>query len=155
MQQTMNQFINRLPMDIVLQIIPYTYHLQDKKLLDDILHYNESKAALFELYHHFWIIERQSLEPEDDKNWLINDIFAYANNHHATMYGYVEKFYDIFKRNNLLQTNEKIDKYVCQLEKKQVASQINIFLGLLTIKERNDILITFAITNLNDGLEIF
>ena len=151
----MNQFINRLPMDIVLQIIPYTYHLQDKKLLDDILHYNETKTALFELYHNFWIIERQSLE-EEDKNWLINDIFGYANNHHPTMYGYyVEKFYDIFKRHILLQTNEKIDKYVCQLEKKEIVSQINIFLGLLTIKERNDILITFAITNVNDGLEIF
>ena len=67
----------------------------------------------------------------------------------------IEKFYDIFKRHILLQTNEKIDKYVCQLEKKEIVSQINIFLGLLTIKERNDILITFAITNVNDGLEIF
>jgi hypothetical protein len=145
----MNQFMNRLPMDIVLQIIPYTYHLQDKKLLDDIRDYNETKAVLFELYHHFWIIERQSLDAEEDKNWLINDIFAYVNNHHATMYGYVEKFYDIFKRHIFLQTNEKIDKYVCQLEKKQIATQINIFLGLLTIKERND-MITFSVSNANN-----
>lgn len=33
----MNKFINRLPLDIVLQIIPYTYHLQNKNLLHDIM----------------------------------------------------------------------------------------------------------------------
>jgi hypothetical protein len=145
----LNKFINRLPLDIVLEIIPYTYHLQNKNLLDDIINYNETKILLFELYHKYWIIERQSLDPEEDKNWLINDIFAYANDYNATMYGYVDKFYHIFKRHLCLQTNEKIYKYVYNLEKKEVIPQINIFLGLLTIKERNDIITTFAITNEN------
>ena len=150
----MNNFINRLPLDIVLQIIPYTYHLQNKNLLDDIINYNESKTLLFELYHKYWIIERQSLDPEEDKNWLINDIFAYANGFNpitydifANVYVYVDKFYNIFKRHICLQTNEKIYKYVYDLEKKEVVTQINIFLGLLTMKERNDIITTFAITN--------
>ena len=142
----MNKFINRLPFDIVLQIIPYTYHLQNKNLLDDIINYNETKTILFELYHKYWMIERESLDPEEDKNWLINDIFAYANSNHATMYGYVEKFYDIFKRHFCLYSKEEIDKYVYHLEKKEVITQINIFLGLLTVKERNDI-ITFPIRN--------
>jgi hypothetical protein len=145
----LNKFINRLPLDIVLQIIPYTYHLQNKNLLDDIINYNETKTLLFELYHKYWIIERQSLDPEEDKNWLINDIFAYANDYNPTMYGYVEKFYHIFKRHLCLQTNEKIYKYVYNLEKKEVIPQINIFLGLLTIKERNDFITTFAIINEN------
>jgi len=145
----MNKFINRLPLDIVLEIIPYTYHLQNKNLLDDIINYNETKTLLFEFYYKYWIIERQSLDPEEDKNWLINDIFAYANDYNATMYGYVDKFYNIFKRHIFLQTNEKIYKYVYNLEKKEVISQINIFLGLLTIKERNDIITTFAIINEN------
>jgi hypothetical protein len=143
----MNKFINRLPLDIVLQIIPYTYHLQNKNLLDDIINYNETKKVLFELYHKCWIIDRESLDPEEDKNWLINDIFCYANNYHATMYGYVEKFYNIFKRHLCLQTNEDIDKYVYNLEKKEVITQINIFLGLLTVKERNNIIINFPIIN--------
>ena len=145
----MNNFINRLPLDIVLQIIPYTYHLQNKNLLDDIINYNETKKLLFELYHKHWIIERQSLDPEEDKNWLINDIFAYANDYNATMYGYVDNFYNIFKRNICLQTNEKIYKYVYDLEKKEVVTQINIFLGLLTMKERNDIITNFATINEN------
>ena len=145
----LNKFINRLPLDIVLEIIPYTYRLQNKHLLDDIINYNETKTLLFELYHKCWIIERQSLDPEEDKNWLINDLFAYANGYNATMYGYVERFYHIFKRHLCLQTNEEIDKYVYYLEKKEVDTQINIFLGLLTVKERNDIIITFAIRNEN------
>lgn len=136
----MNKFINRLPLDIVLQIIPYTYHLQNKNLLEDIVNYTQTKKVLFELYHKFWMIDLISLDPEEDKNWLINDIFGYANNNHATMNGYIDKFYNIFKRNIFLQTNEKIDKYVYNLEKKRVNTQINIFLGLLTIKERKDII---------------
>lgn len=143
----MKNFINRLPLDIVLEIIPYTYHLQNKNLLDDIINYNETKTILFELYHKYWIIERESLDQEEDKNWLINDIFAYANNYNAILFtGYVEKFYTIFKRHLCLQTKEEIDKYVYNLEKKEVITQINIFLGLLTVKERNDI-ITFPIRN--------
>ena len=137
----MNKFINRLPLDIVLQIIPYTYNLQNKNLLDDIVNYTETKTKLFELYYKFWMIDIISLDPEEDKNWLINDIFSYANNHYASMYGYTEFFYNIFKRNIFLQTNKEIDKYVDNLEKKDVLTQINIFLGLLTIKERKDILL--------------
>jgi hypothetical protein len=82
-------------------------------------------------------------EYEEEKNWLINDIFAYANNYNATMYGYIDKFYNIFKRNKYLQTKVQIDKYVNKLEKEQAITQINIFLGLLTIQERNDIIIAF------------
>jgi hypothetical protein len=63
------------------------------------------------------------------------------------MYGFIDKFYDIFKRNNYLKTNEDIDTYVDNLEKKDVSSRINIFLGLLTIKERNDIIIEAPILN--------
>jgi len=136
----MKDFIQKLPIDIVLQIIPYTYNLQNKNLLDDIINYKETKTKLFELYYKYWIIEAQSQDPQEDKNWLINDIYAYANNDHATMYGYIDNFYHIFKRNIFLQSNEKIDKYVYNLEKKKVLIQINIFLGLLNIKERKDII---------------
>ena len=84
-------------------------------------------------------------DPEEDINWLINDIFAYANNYKATMYGYVDHFYNIFLRNKFLLTNTAIDNYVSKLEKKIVSSQINIFLGLLTTKEREDIIKNFLL----------
>jgi hypothetical protein len=139
----MKNFIDRLPLDIVLQIIPYTYNLQDKNLLNDIVNYKKTQTLLLQLYHKYWIIDIQSENPEQDKNWLINDIISYANDYNATMYGYVDKFYNIFKRNIYLQTNESIDKYINILEKKNVKTQINIFLGLLTSNERNDLVNAF------------
>jgi hypothetical protein len=137
----MDILMNKLPRDIVLQIIPYTYQLQNKNLLNDIINYKKAKTVLHELYYKYWIIDLQSIDPDEHKYWLINDIFAYANNYNATMYGYLDIFYNIFKRNMFLKTNEDIDTYVSNLEKKDVSSQINIFLGLLTIEERNDIII--------------
>jgi hypothetical protein len=144
----MDVLMNKLPMDIVLQIIPYTYQLQNKNLLDDIIDFTKSKTILFELYHKYWIIGMQYHDnTNEDKYWLINDIHAYANNYRATMYGYLDKFYNIFKRNKFLKTNEDIDIYLDNLEKKDVSSQINVFLGLLTIKERHDIIVEAPILN--------
>ena len=39
----MNCYINKLPSDIISIIIPYTYNLQNKQLLDDIINYKETK----------------------------------------------------------------------------------------------------------------
>jgi hypothetical protein len=138
--------INRLPIDIVMHIIPYTYNLQSSRLLFDIVNYKEKKATLHKLYYNFWIIIQQDVEPED-KNWLINDIFLYANDNKASMYGYVDNFYNIFKRCISLKTKEEIDKYVYHLEKKDVNTQINIFLGLLTPEERLDVVTLFQSAN--------
>jgi len=148
----MKEFIQKLPLDIVLQIIPYTYNLQNKNLLNDIINYKETKTMLLELYHNFWIIEMQSQE-EEDKNWLINDIIAYTNGYNATMFGYVDNFYNIFKRNIFLQTNEDIDKYIYNLYNKEVTTQINIVLALLTIKERQDLISAFLVVN--ESITIF
>lgn len=136
----MNDFIQRLPTDVILQIIPYTYHLQNIHLLYDIRNYTESKTKLFQLYHKYWIIETQSHDSNEDIYWLLNDIFAYTNSYYASMYGYVDRFYNIFQRNIFLRTKDDIDKYVCNLEKKNISSQINVLLGLLTINERRDII---------------
>jgi hypothetical protein len=131
------ELIDRLPLDIVLQIIPYTYDLQNKDLLADIKNYIETKTLLSNYYYNYWIISLEVEEPQD-KYWLINDIFAYTNNYNPTMNGYVEQFYNIFKRNPFLQTNQDIDRYILNLEKKDVRSQINVFLGLLTVQERTE-----------------
>lgn len=144
----MDNLMKRLPFDIIFfNIIPYTYNLQNKQLLHDIVNYRETKSILLQLYYNFWISQGQHDEPED-KNWLINDIYAYANNDVAGMYGRVEQFYNIFKRNKFLETNEKIDDYLIMLERKHVSSHINIFLGLLTPKERYDVIDAFPIRNL-------
>ena len=61
------------------------------------------------------------------------------------MYGYIDKFYNIFKRHIFLQLNEDVDKYIYNLKNKELTSQINIFLGLLTVNERNEL---FLLTNM-------
>lgn len=135
----MRELISKLPMDIIHHIIPYTYNFQNKDLLDDIKSYSESKTILSNYYYNYWIIFIQSQEPQD-KYWLVNDLFAYANSYNPSMYGYVESFYNIFKRNTFLQSDEDIDRYILNLEKKDVTSQINVFLGMLTPEQRNDII---------------
>jgi hypothetical protein len=130
------EFIHKLPRHIISRIIPYTYNTQSKELLQDIVNYAKIKTQLSQLYFDLWIIDREELEPED-KNWLINDIFSYTNDDNPTMLGYVDKFYNICKRNKQLQTNENVDKYVLLLEKKNVSTQINILLGLLCPNERD------------------
>jgi hypothetical protein len=82
---------------------------------------------------------------------LINDLFGYANDYKPTIYGYVDHFYEIFKRNKLLQMNTKIQKYVYNLEKKQITTHINVFLGLLTIHERKELVDNFS--RLNEDIE--
>lgn len=133
----MNNIINKLPQDIVLRIIPYTYNVQNKELLQDIIDYTKMKLLLLKRYFYFWIIIMENNEPED-KNWIINDLISFANDDNPTMLGYVDKFYDIFKRNTQLQTNEDVDRYYYQLDKKDVNIQINIYLGLLLPFEREE-----------------
>ena len=139
------EFVKKLPLNIILHIIPYTYMVQEKQLLDDIHHYNDSKKILLQLYYQYWNVEMRNyfIGKNNYLYWLLNDIFAYANEYIPSRNGYNEKFYEIFKRNTRLVSKQQIDKYIHLLEQKQVSTQINIFLGLLTIKERNDIIQNF------------
>jgi hypothetical protein len=148
----MNTIINKLPQDIVLRIIPYTYSVQNKDLLQDIINYKKMKKLLSKRYFNFWIIKLENNEPED-KNWMINDLISFANDDNATMLGYVDKFYNIFKRNIQLQSKSKdiIDKYFYHLEKKDVNTQINICIGLLRPDERERF---FNLFNSYDYFEI-
>lgn len=138
----MDIFINKLPDDIIQYIIPYTYQLQNKPLLNDIKNYKETKDIISELYYNYWILGFGEIEPED-KYWIINDLVAFANNYQATMYGYVEQFYNIFRRNLHLQTYEEIDVYLSVLQNKPVDSQINIIWSLLTPSERTEFIDIF------------
>lgn len=129
-------FIKNLPLDIILQIIPYTYNVQNNILLQDIINYSKIKSILLQHYFNYWIIQLENIEPEH-KNWLLNDIYAYINDDYPTMLGYVDNFYNIFKRNLQLQTNKDVDRYILYLDKKNINSQLNIFIGLLQPNERN------------------
>jgi hypothetical protein len=139
----MEKYMMKLPEEIVDYIIPYTYKLQNKYLLDDIKNFSQSKTEILQLYYVFWILYMEEEEPQD-QYWLVNDLIAYINNYNPTMNGYIKKFYSIFRRNLLLQTNQHVENYVSNLEKKEVVSQINILLGLLMPHERVDLIGCFS-----------
>jgi len=122
----------RMPREIIDKIIFYTHSCQPQCLIEDIKHINMVKQDLTIMYRNYWDYEYN--------DWLINDIISYANNYNATMYGYVDKFYNIFLRHICLENILQVDQYIIYLGRKEVMSQINIFLGLLTIEERNEFL---------------
>ena len=135
----MTILLYKLPFDIVQHyIIPYTYSTQNKKLMDDIKNYYDTKHAILVLYEESWKQELDNPDISDyhANEWLINDIFAYSNNYYPAAYGFVKSFYNIFRRCMLLKKIKDIEKYVSRLEKKQVNTQINIFWGLFTPEER-------------------
>ena len=129
------EIVARLPKDIRLHIIPYTYQVQPKCLLRDIKDFKETQDVLLHMYHDYW----GEIQPGEDKNWLLNDLFAYANHHKATMYGYVDNFYRIFSRNKRLNTVDAIHRYIRKIEEKPSGTQINIVLGLFDVHERTDL----------------
>lgn len=142
-------FIQKLPQDIIGHIIPYTYQLQPNVIMNDIKNYKETKELIVSLYYNYWIVNFEEAEPED-KYWLINDLVLFINNDQATMYGYVENFYNIFRRNQYLQSYESINNYVSNLETKPVDTQINILWSLLIPKERTEFLVSFQ-----ESIQIF
>lgn len=129
----MHNNINKLPIDIVRYIIPYTYNIQNKNLLVDIKNYSKTKTKLYNIYYNYWILALGEEEPED-KNWIINDIFRHLNNYQLFEMRYSKYIYDIFTRNICI---KDIKKYIKNFEKKTVNTQINIFWGLFTSEERD------------------
>jgi hypothetical protein len=138
----MQKYISKLPEHIIDYIIPYTYQLQNKLLLEDIQNYTKTKDIILQLYYDLWINYMDDVVPED-KYWIINDIIAYVNEDRATMCGYVNNFYTVFLRNLSLKTNGDVLTYIENLELLSVNTQINILWGLLLPNEREDIINDF------------
>lgn len=138
----MEELMDYFPREIALQIMQYTYQVQDKTLLNDIVNFTKSKARLYFLYLTYFTIREEGDEYE---SWLSNDIVLYMNNfrHTGVLYGggYVDKFYTRLSRNRFLNTREKIDRYVVNLGINGVdgiTKEISIYLGLLTSEEREE-----------------
>lgn len=134
----MTLLLHKLPRDIVNHIIPYTYNTQNKKILEDIENYYDTKQAILVLYDEYWKeqSDNQDISAYESSDWLINDIFTYSNNYYPGMYGFVKSFYNIFRRSLFLKKIKNIDKYITKLEKKPSITQINVFWGLFTPEER-------------------
>lgn len=123
--------MNNLPNELLLKILSYTYEPQNKTLLQDIRDFHESKLTIDTFYSEKW----NPFVNECPRDWIINDIFIFMNDHIPTMFGYCKKCKDIINRNPFVKNT---DNFIFRTEIKHVDSQINIFLGLLTVQERKD-----------------
>ena len=137
---SMEELLTFFPEEVAYQIIQYTYRLQDKSLLNDIVNFTQSKARVNFLYFTYFTIQNKIHEYKD---WISNDIVSFMNDylHTGVLYGggYVDKFYTRLSRNPLLNTREKIDKYVIRLGSSgYVTKEANLYLGLMTIEERRE-----------------
>jgi RNAse (barnase) inhibitor barstar len=118
-----------LPIDVINHIIPYTYSVQPKELLEDIRSYYDTKKIIEKIYFNSFY-DDFFIDDKVNKCWLINDLFAFENNHN---------FYNIFSRNIMLKKDyEKNKFFIGNLENKKIEIQINIFWGLFTPEERNE-----------------
>jgi hypothetical protein len=131
--------LTNFPEDIILHIISYTYNLQNKKLLEDIKNFHDTKRQITQFYCDAWSFSSNDpyIAQINASEWLINDVFSYMNDHRASMYGFVKPFYNIFRRHPFLKKTKAIDKYFNALEKKSAIIQFNIVWGLLLPEERN------------------
>jgi hypothetical protein len=138
----MEEVLSYFPREIVLQILEYTYQVQDKTLLSDIVNFTEFKSRLIFLYFTYFSIQKNVDEYE---SWLSNDMLLYMNDyrHTGVLYGggYVDKFYTRLSRNPFLNSREKIDRYVVNLGNNGITKEINIYLGLMTSEEREEFVI--------------
>ena len=133
------------PEEIQARILSYTYRTQPECLLEDIQSFVDSKRVLLAKYYEFWIVQLH-MSVEEDRRWLINDFFYYANEYKPTMFGYSDTFYQLFMRNYGIDTIEKVEAFVRKLGKKKVDTQINLVLGLFTIAQRDDLCVNSMIT---------
>jgi hypothetical protein len=132
--------LHNLPYDIILHIIPFTYSVQKKKLLEDIQNFHDTKNKIKNIYRMHWMtITHDTMDPDiEADDWLINDVFSYANNYVASMNGYTKSFYNIFRRIPRLKKTRAINKYVSALEKNNSKTQFNVVWGLMRQDERDE-----------------
>jgi len=120
-----------LPRDIIDMIIPYTYNLQNKKLLEDIQNYSASKMKIHQLYYNTWMKYVNSIVPED-RDWILQNLFRYSNNYNLS----TDNFYKTFLKSNLCTATRPN----ANLSNLSLDSQINIFWGFMTPIERNNMI---------------
>nr|QDY52328.1 hypothetical protein 6_40 [Mimiviridae sp. ChoanoV1] len=131
----LQELIDNLPLELVYKIMSYILKPQPKILLNDIKNYYLTKNLGMKLYS-----KKYENEPMEIKNWFANDLNAYMNDNLPLMYGYIEKYYDIYFRLKCVIDKEQILNFVLKINKKPAIKEINTIWGLLIAKERIDMI---------------
>ncbi len=136
-----------------------SFNVQPKALLADICNYVESFRLAKQLYQKTYgeVTSDEASDNWDD--WLANDIYGWANDEQASMNGYEEKMYNLWKTfapfwcdnmhaaryYNIIPTGRrslnhyKIDCFLSSyLDKKTSLQQIHRFWGAMTPLDRKN-----------------
>jgi len=155
--------MKRLPEDVVSYIFgKMSWNPQSQELMRDIRHYHASLQRARKIYHTVYAPEGGGAGAHTPVEWLINDIFGFANDGVPLLHGFAPKMYKIWlpaaplwmdtmkAPNYTLYINNpdfpsgrrpliwyKIDCYLTQyLDKKPLESQICLFWGSMTYEDR-------------------
>lgn len=130
---TITEHIQKLPRDIQNIILKYSYKSQNKLLLDDIKSFHKTNITLTKMYEEIY----NDYSSETYKDWLSNDIDGFMNTDQATMYGYTEDYYKMWKR--MFHLTRKNNQFIYNKTMFMNTNSIGAFrtrLGLLIPKER-------------------
>ena len=135
------EIIQKLPEDVMRYIIPYTYAVQPKELLEDIRSYYVTLKKAKDIYKRYWNVKEENEcnccgVSNEDIDWLINDIFGFMNEDVATMIAFVPNFCDLWLRCLRLYSYEQVLEYMKVFEKKSSITQVNMIWGLMKPNER-------------------
>ena len=135
--------IDRLPLEIVHMILPYTYSPQSTEFCSDLHSYFKSKKEICDIFYLRYI-DILSNETHADMNWLVNDILCFMNNHKASYHKFTDQLYEICSRNYMLRNVDirRIRDIVNKSYNKDIHFQFRIYWGLLLPKEREQFIKT-------------
>ena len=127
--------IDNLPPELVYKISTYILKPQSTELMYDIRHFFISKEEGMKIYS-----ERYKDEPNEIINWFVNDIGFYMNEYIPSMYGFIDKYYNIFFRLFKMKSKKEIVYFIFKMIKLNSETELNIRWGILTPKEREEML---------------
>ena len=128
--------MNKLPVEIINKIIPYTYRFQDRSLLLDIKSFNNDISIIYNTYfttlHGFerHRIHNQYILLVDLEDYFLNKISS-------------QKLHDVMKRFYILSnvknySENKFLNYFFKYKDKNQLSKIRLLLGIMNPFERTD-----------------
>jgi hypothetical protein len=139
--------LKQLPVELIDNIISYTYSPQHEDLLMDIHMYHNSMANIHRMFYNtFYSVDNRDIY----KLELLDALILYTNNYIPIGHGYHEDFYMVWNRFPLFQKNlentdinkSKIDEYIEKIFlKKSINTQINMIWGIFTYGERLNFII--------------
>ena len=139
--------LKQLPVELIDNIISYTYSPQSEELIMDIHMYHNSMTNIHSMFYNtFYGVDNSDIY----KIELLDALVLYSNNYIPLHHGYHEDFYMIWNRFPLFKkyrendniNKSKIDEYIEKIfTLKSINTRINMLWGIFTHGERLNFII--------------